>query len=168
MFCLCFSVSGASQQKPHAARFEDFTGNLRAWRKEGIMNIHCGVDMVEIERIRQSIDRCGDSFIRRVFTDEEIRYCESRKNGRYESYAARFAAKEAVSKALGTGLSGGVTLKGIEMVNDAGGKPVVHLYGSTREHYERMGGVSMDISLTHSRSYATAFAVILTKDGEEP
>lgn len=132
------------------------------------MNIHCGVDMVEIERIRQSIDRCGDSFIRRVFTDEEIRYCESRKNGRYESYAARFAAKEAVSKALGTGLAGGVTLKGIEMVNDAGGKPVVRLYGATLELYKQMGGLSMDISLTHSRSYATAFAVILTKDGEEP
>ncbi len=136
--------------------------------KEENMNIRCGVDMVEIERIRQSIDRYGESFVRKVFTDEEIRYCESRKNGRYESYAARFAAKEAVSKALGTGLTDGVTLTGIEMVNDAGGKPMVRLYGSTLQHYERMGGISMDISLTHSRNYATAFAVILTKDGEEP
>ncbi len=136
--------------------------------REGSMNIHCGVDMVEIDRSQQSVDRLGDSFIRKVFTDEEIRYCESRKKGRYESYAARFAAKEAVSKALGTGLAGGAMLKGIEMVNDAAGKPVVRLYGATREHYERMGGTSIDVSLTHSRGYATAFAVILTKDGEEP
>ncbi len=131
------------------------------------MGIHCGVDMVEIQRIRESIERYGDSFVRKIFTDEEIKYCENRKSGRYESYAARFAAKEAVSKALGTGLAKGVTLKGIEMINDAGGKPVVHLYGSTLEQYKKMGGVSMDISLTHSRNYATAFAVILTAT-EEP
>ncbi len=132
------------------------------------MNIHCGVDTVEIDRVRQSIERYGDSFVRKVFTEEEIRYCESRKNGRYESYAARFAAKEAVSKALGTGLARGVTLQGIEMVNDSEGKPMVHLYGTTLQHYQQIGGTSMDISLTHTRSYATAFAVILTKDGEAP
>lgn len=131
------------------------------------MGIRCGVDMVEIQRIRETIERYGESFIRKVFTDEEIKYCENRKNGRYESYAARFAAKEAVSKALGTGLTGRVTLKGIEMINDTGGKPVIHLHGSTLEHYKKMGGVSMDISLTHSHDYAAAFAVILTTD-EEP
>ena len=70
------------------------------------MSIHCGIDMVEIQRIKDSIQRYGDNFVRRIFTDEEIKYCESRKNGRYESYAARFAAKEAVSKALGTGFRG--------------------------------------------------------------
>lgn len=130
------------------------------------MRIHCGVDMVEIQRIRDSIDRYGESFIRKVFTDEEIKYCESRKNGRYESYAARFAAKEAVSKALGTGLSQGVSLTGIEMVNDKDGKPGVNLYGAARERYLSMGGVSMDISLTHSQSYATAFSVILAEDSK--
>ncbi|NLN64876.1 MAG: holo-ACP synthase [Clostridiaceae bacterium] len=131
------------------------------------MSIHCGIDMVEIQRIKDSIQRYGDNFVRRIFTDEEIKYCESRKNGRYESYAARFAAKEAVSKALGTGFSQGVTLQGIEMVNDTGGKPRVILNGTTLKRYIAMGGVSMDISLTHSRNYATAFAVLLTREDSQ-
>lgn len=128
------------------------------------MSIHCGVDMVEIQRMKDSIERYGERFIRKVFTPGEIRYCEMRKSGRYESYAARFAAKEAVSKALGTGLTQGVSLLGIEMINSKGGKPRVVLHGATKERYQSMGGKSMDISLTHSRDYATAFVVMLTID----
>lgn len=130
------------------------------------MGIYCGVDMVEIQRIKDSIDRYGDTFIQKVFTPGEINYCESRKNGKFESYAARFAAKEAVSKALGTGFARGVSLKGIELTTTGGGKPEVILHGSTKERFLLMGGASMDISLTHSRHYATAFAVILTMDKE--
>ncbi len=128
------------------------------------MGICCGVDMVEIERIKESIDRYGDGFICKVFTPGEISYCEKRKSGKYESYAARFAAKEAVSKALGTGFTRGVSLTGIEMITEEGGKPRVVLHGSTKERFLSIGGVSMDISLAHSREYATAFAVILTEE----
>ena len=131
------------------------------------MGIFCGVDMVEIQRIRDSIEKYGETFVRKIFTPGEIHYCESRKSGKFESYAARFAAKEAVSKALGTGISQGVSLTGIEMVTTEGGKPTVLLHGTTRERYEKLGGTSMDISLTHSRDYATAFAVLLTRDDGE-
>ena len=79
------------------------------------MGVFCGVDMVEIQRVKDSIDRLGNSFINRIFTPAEIEYCEKRKSGRYESYSARFAAKEAISKALGTGFTQGVGLKGIEL-----------------------------------------------------
>ena len=126
------------------------------------MGICCGVDMVEIQRIKDSIEKYGESFLRRVFTQGEINYCESRKEGRYESYAARFAAKEAVSKALGTGIARGVSLKGIELVATKEGKPKVFLHGTAREKYIDMGGKSIDVSLTHSREYATAFVVLLT------
>lgn len=129
------------------------------------MRIYCGVDMVEIQRIRNSIDKFGQSFLRKVFTQREINYCESRKAGRYESYAARFAAKEAVSKALGTGFTRGVSLKGIELVAAKEGKPKAVLHGTAREKYIGMGGRSIDISITHCRDYATAFAVLLA-DGK--
>jgi holo-[acyl-carrier protein] synthase len=127
------------------------------------MNIHCGVDMVEIQRIRDSIQRYGDGFIKKIFTGAEIKYCESRENGRYESYAARFAAKEAVSKALGTGFTQGISLKDIETVNSECGKPQVILYNTAKERFQSMGGVSMDVSVSHSRDYAVAFAVFLSK-----
>lgn len=134
---------------------------------DDFMGICCGVDMVEIERVKESIDKYGDSFIRKVFTPDEIGYCEKRKAGKYESYAARFAAKEAVSKALGTGFTHGVSPTVIEMVTEEGGKPRVILHGAAMERYLLIGGVSMDISVTHSREYATAFAVILTRDQDD-
>ncbi|HEY8499422.1 MAG TPA: holo-ACP synthase [Clostridia bacterium] len=130
------------------------------------MGICCGVDMVEIQRIKDSIDKSGEFFLRRVFTQGEINYCESRKERRYESYAARFAAKEAVSKALGTGIARGVSLKDIELVTSKEGKPKVVLHGTAREKYVDMSATSIDISLTHSRDYAAAFAVLLT-DGNK-
>ncbi len=130
------------------------------------MGICCGVDMVEIQRIKDSIDKFGESFLRRVFTQSEINYCESKKERRYESYAARFAAKEAVSKALGTGIAQGVSLKCIELFMSREGKPKVVLYEMARQKYIDIGGTSIDISLTHIRDYAAAFAVLLT-DGNK-
>ena len=88
------------------------------------MSVHCGVDIIEIDRVKKSVDEL-ESFRSRVFTEKEIAYCEGRNKAKYESYAARFAAKEAVLKALGTGLSDGVEWKHIEISNDERGKPVV-------------------------------------------
>ncbi|NLX77112.1 MAG: holo-ACP synthase [Clostridiaceae bacterium] len=127
------------------------------------MNIYCGVDMIEIKRIKDSIEKHGKGFIEKIFTPEEINYCESRREQKYQSYAARFSAKEAVSKALGTGFSMGVTLKGIEVRVSETGKPYIVLYNETKEFFDKMGGVSVDISLTHTSDYATAFAVLLCK-----
>ncbi|MDD4681189.1 MAG: holo-ACP synthase [Clostridia bacterium] len=128
------------------------------------MGVFCGVDMVEIERVKDSIDKLGESFIQRIFTPAEIEYCENRRSGKYESYTARFAAKEAISKALGTGFTQGVGLKGIELIATESGKPEVILHGRTKERFISIGGTAIDISMTHCRDYAVAFAVIQTKD----
>jgi len=128
------------------------------------MGVYCGVDMVEIQRVKDSIDKLGDSFINRIFTPAEIEYCEKRKSGRYESYSARFAAKEAISKALGTGFTQGVGLKGIELISTESGKPEVTLHGRTKERFISIGGIAIDISISHCRDYAVAFAVLQTKD----
>lgn len=124
------------------------------------MAIYCGVDIVEIERIRQSFETSGDVFRDRVFTAGEIEYCEGRKLVRFESYAARFAAKEAVSKAFGTGIGQGVKWKDIEVRNDGNGKPYVILSDRAREIFEEMQGKGISLSLSHCKHYAVAYAVI--------
>lgn len=123
------------------------------------MAIYCGVDIIEIKRLKSSIEDV-DGFRDRVFTSKEIAYCENRKKARFESYAARFAAKEAVSKALGTGFATGMGWKQIEILNDDNGKPYVVLTQRALETFENMGVKSMDVSLSHCGEYAIAYAVI--------
>ncbi len=124
------------------------------------MAVHCGVDIVEVERLQKSFESLGDAFRDRIFTPAEIEYCEDRRQGRYQSYAARFAAKEAVSKAFGTGIGANVSWKEIEIINDASGKPHVNLSGAARTSFEAMGGEAVSISLSHCKSYAVAYALI--------
>ena len=127
------------------------------------MGILCGVDIVEINRIRKIIDSdTGDAFRQKVFTTAEIEYCESRKVSRYQSYAARFAAKEAVSKALGTGIGSGISLKDIEVLNHESGRPYVVLKGQAQKILEKLNGKNISVSLSHSDSDSIAFAVIET------
>lgn len=128
------------------------------------MGILCGVDIVEIGRIRNSIEKLGESFLSRVFTELEIEYCEGKKAVKYMSYAARFAAKEAVSKALGTGISGGIGLKDIEVVNDENGKPFIHLHQRAKQKFEDIQGKELSISLSHCENYAVASAFIQYKE----
>jgi holo-[acyl-carrier protein] synthase len=123
------------------------------------MGIRCGMDIVELERIEKALTQ--ESFINRVYTPRERAYCEARGKAALQSFAARFCAKEAVSKALGTGIAQGVSFQDIEIVNDANGKPVVTLQNEAKRHFEAMGAKAIDISLTHSRDYAAAQAVIL-------
>lgn len=122
-----------------------------------LMIIGIGMDIVEISRIKTAIAR--EAFVRRVFTANEAAYCRSRGVQQVASFAARFAAKEAVAKALGTGFSGG-DIKDIEVVIDAGGKPSIVLYGRFNVLASRLGVSQIHISLTHSREYAAAQAVI--------
>jgi holo-[acyl-carrier protein] synthase len=128
------------------------------------MAIFCGVDIVEIDRIRKSFETNGIDFRDRVFTTVEIGYCENRKAARFESYAARFAAKEAVSKAFGTGI-GNVGWKDIEVLNDGNGKPYVVLSDNARNIFNRMKGLGISLSLSHCKHYAVAYAVIETCGG---
>lgn len=123
------------------------------------MAIYCGTDIIEIERLKKSIESVG-GFKDRVFTPEEINYCESRKKSKYESYAARFAAKEAVMKALGTGMGEGIGFNHIEVLNNEKGKPYVILYQNALKYYECIRAKSLDISLSHCSEYAVAYAII--------
>jgi holo-[acyl-carrier protein] synthase len=123
------------------------------------MAIFCGVDIIEIDRLKKSISE-QKGFRDRVFTDGEINYCENRNKAKYESYAARFAAKEAVAKALGKGIADGLEWKQIEVLSNELGKPYVVLSRRALELFNEMGGKSMDISLSHCNEYAVAYVVI--------
>jgi holo-[acyl-carrier protein] synthase len=122
------------------------------------MVLGLGTDLIETRRLQESIDRFGDRFLARVFTEGEIAYCTRKKNSA-ESFAARFAAKEAGAKALGTGISHGVSWKEFEVRREASGKPTLHLDGRARELAEAMGIKRIQISLTHTREWAMAVVV---------
>lgn len=120
--------------------------------------IGIGTDIVECLRIAQMIERHGELFITRVFTQHEFEYCSSRKAAT-QHYAGRWAAKEAILKALGTGWVKGIGWRDIEVRNDAAGKPHVALGGGARELCERLGVAAIDVSISHCRTHAMAFAV---------
>ena len=113
-----------------------------------------GVDIIEIARIRRVAERHGQRFLQRLYTEEEIAYCR----GRAPQLASRFAAKEAVMKALGTGTRG-VRWRDIEVVRRGGGAPNVRLHGTALAVAERLGINNLAISLTHSEEYAVALVV---------
>ena len=123
------------------------------------MKITCGTDIIEIERIKQTMEDMEQAFKDRVFTEAEIQYCESRKKQKYQHYAGRFAAKEAVFKAISTKLNDkyAITGKDIEIIDDKEGKPYVHLYGIDENIFE-----SIDISISHCNEYAIAYVVALS------
>ena len=127
--------------------------------------IGIGTDIVECLRIAQMIERHGELFLTRVFTPREIEYCSSRKAAT-QHYAGRWAAKEAVLKALGTGWSRGIRWVDMEIRNDAAGKPSVALGGGARDLCERLGIGNMLISISHCRSHATALAVAVAAEQE--
>jgi len=127
------------------------------------MIIGTGVDICEVSRMGESIARFGDRFLQRVFTEGEIRYCKSKRNS-VERFAARFAAKEAAMKALGTGVSRGVTWTSIEVAHAPGGRPVLRLTGKTSEIADRLGVRRISLSVTHTAS--TAMAIVIFEDGK--
>jgi holo-[acyl-carrier protein] synthase len=119
------------------------------------MLVGTGIDIVEIHRIAQSIARFGDRFLTRVFTAEEIAYCQRKKNSA-ESFAARFAAKEAGAKALGTGIQHGVTWKELEVRRQPGHRPNLYFTGRASEIAAQLGVRHISLSLTHSTTSAMA------------
>jgi holo-[acyl-carrier protein] synthase len=123
------------------------------------MVVGLGTDMIEIGRIEESVARFGERFLERVFTPGEIAYCQ-RKRSSAESFAARFAAKEAGAKALGTGISRGVSWKEIEVRREPGEKPTLHWSGRAAERAAELGVVRTELSLTHSRTVAMAVVVV--------
>lgn len=128
------------------------------------MILGVGTDMIEISRIKSSIDQFGERFLHRVFTSGEIAYCQRKKKHAAESFAARFAAKEAGAKALGTGISRGVAWKEIEVRRELGGRPTLHFTGRARELADQLGITGLSLSLTHSRDLALAVVIAEGRD----
>jgi holo-[acyl-carrier protein] synthase len=127
------------------------------------MVVGTGIDVIEVARIRQAIDRWGDRFLRRVYTAREIRYCRAR-NRPAASFAARFAAKEAAMKALGLGPKGGVRWKSLEVVNLPSGAPVMQAAPTLKP---LLGDRTLLVSLTHTREQAVAMALLIDHCGEK-
>src|SRR5436190_15546053 len=123
------------------------------------MIVGTGIDITEVPRIAESIQRFGDRFLHRVFTDGEIQYCESKAN-RIERYAARFAAKEAAMKALGTGWSRGVRWRDIEVFRQTGSRPTIRFHGRAAEVATRLGAHNVSLSLTHTTEHAIASVIL--------
>ena len=119
------------------------------------MLVGTGIDMIEIDRIAQSIARYGDRFLTRIFTPDEIAYCQRKKNSA-ESFAARFAAKEAGAKALGTGIQHGVTWKELEVRRLPGHRPNLYFSGRAHEIAMQLEVRHISLSLTHSTTTAMA------------
>ena len=133
------------------------------------MIIGLGTDIVEIVRIGEMIDRHGESFLNRIYTEEEIRYCQKRKHCN-EAFAGRWAAKEATMKVLGTGFVRGIGWQDIEVLAEKNGKPYVKMQGGAGEHARRIGLDEVLITISHCRTYATATAIGVASpsDGESP
>lgn len=124
------------------------------------MKIRCGTDIIEISRIKDSIEKLGSKFINKIYTDSEIAYCEAKGIQKYQHYAARFAAKEAAFKAISDSLQDKYELdwKDYEVLGDKNGKPYINIKGINTENIE-----NIDISISHCKEYAVANVVILFK-----
>jgi holo-[acyl-carrier protein] synthase len=118
-----------------------------------------GVDLCEVGRIRQAIERHGQRLLNRVFTEAEIAYSEQKAN-RFERYAARFAAKEAGMKALGTGWRGGLGWRDLEVSNLRSGRPTLAFHGKAQQIAEKLGVRNISLSLTHTAGQAMAMVVL--------
>jgi holo-[acyl-carrier protein] synthase len=123
--------------------------------------IGIGTDLIEIERIERSLHRFGEAFLHRVYTAGEIAYCQRKKNAA-ESFAARFAAKEAGAKALGTGISRGVSWTEFEVQRLPGQRPELHLSGRAAQIAQKLGIRRLSLSLSHSRT--VSIAVVVAED----
>lgn len=122
------------------------------------MIVGSGVDLAEVPRIRESIERYGERFLHRIYTEREITYARSKANV-YERFAARFAAKEAGMKALGTGWRRGVQWKDFEVANLPSGRPTLLLHGQAGEIAKVMGVAGVHLSLTHTKETALAYVI---------
>ena len=125
-----------------------------------------GIDLVDCPRIEQMIERHGERFIRRVFTDAEQAYAEKNKN-EVEKLAGRFAAKEAILKLLGTGWRGKIAWTDIEIINNAAGQPEVTLGGEVRKIADKLGIKHISVSITHTANFAIASAVALAQKSSD-
>jgi holo-[acyl-carrier protein] synthase len=121
------------------------------------MVIGIGTDIIEIDRIKNSIEKYGDKFLSKIYTEAEINYCQNKAN-KFQHFAARFAAKEAVYKALVTGWQEVLSWQDIEIFNEATGMPRVTIFGKLKEFLSE--DKNLKVSISHSKNYVTAVAII--------
>jgi holo-[acyl-carrier protein] synthase len=124
------------------------------------MVVGTGIDVVEIERVARSIERYGSRFLERVYTTAEIAYCQRKRRNAAESFAARFAAKEAGAKALGTGIGFGVTWRELEVGREPAGRPLLLLHGRAAEIAASLGVRRSSLSITHTRTQSMALVIL--------
>jgi holo-[acyl-carrier protein] synthase len=123
------------------------------------MIVGSGVDLCEVSRIKEAIARHGRRFLERIYTEREIAYAQSKAN-LYERYAARFAAKEAGMKALGTGWRGGIAWRDFEVTNLRSGRPTLQFHGKAAQYAEQLGVTNISLSLTHTSVQAMAIIIL--------
>ena len=125
------------------------------------MKVKCGTDIIEIERIKESVESLDGKFTKRVFTENEIKYCESKKAQKYQHYAARFAAKEAIFKAISKILEDkySITWKDVEIINDENGRPEVVFLNKEYQEIQ-----DIDISISHCKEFAISNVIIILKN----
>lgn len=121
------------------------------------MKITCGTDIIEIQRIKECIEDLKETFINKIYTEKEKEYCENKKNAKYQHYAARFAAKEAIFKAISCGLKDKyeINWKDAEIINDENGRPQVNFINKKIENLE-----NIEISISHCKEYAVANTIV--------
>lgn len=128
------------------------------------MQIKSGIDIIEVDRIKKSIEELGDNFINRIYTEEENKYCFSKNKNKYQHYAARFAVKEATFKAISTLIEDkySISWKNIETVNDDNGKPTIKFIALDKKVEKELNKIiSIDVSISHIKEYAIASVNIL-------
>jgi holo-[acyl-carrier protein] synthase len=118
-----------------------------------------GIDLVEVDRLRSLVKKFGDKFLNRIFTENEIKYCQTKFNS-YQHYAVRFAAKEALLKAIGTGLRSGMTWHQIEIVNDTQAKPSIITYGECQKFLQKLEIKKIELSLSHTKDHGVAVVIL--------
>lgn len=128
------------------------------------MVIGIGIDIIEIDRIKDSVEKFGDRFLNKIYTQKELDYCLKKKY-KYQHLAARFAAKEAVYKALATGWNEDVSWQNIEISNEPNGMPIVTLQGKLKKILHK--GKDLKISMSHSRDYVACMAIVYKSDSEK-
>jgi holo-[acyl-carrier protein] synthase len=123
------------------------------------MILGTGVDIAEVPRIAAAIERFGERFLKRVFTEAEIQYCGSKHN-KVERFAARFAAKEAALKAIGTGLRMGISWQEVEVTRLPGGRPTITFHGVAEQFAKKLGAKRAHLSLSHTEEHAIAYVIL--------
>jgi holo-[acyl-carrier protein] synthase len=121
------------------------------------MIVGIGTDIIEVARIEKAIEKYGERFLKRIFTDTERNYCEQYNDKKYMHYAARFAAKEAFSKAIGTGITDGFQFSEIGVKNEKSGRPIVEMFGGMAKQW---GDCVILVTLSHSDNNAMAFVIV--------